>query len=81
MPSLYRIHTSDGHAAQKALRDISVRTTTEMPLSFGRCCVGEHTPECARDSRFLDGFMEPVYRLNLGRRGIPLCFACYAGAL
>jgi len=24
--------------------------------------------------------MEPAYRLNLGRRDIPLCFACYAGA-
>jgi hypothetical protein len=62
------------------LRDISVRITTEMPLSFGRCCVGEHPPECAHDSRFLDDFMEPAYRLHLGRRGTPLCFACYAGA-
>ena len=49
-------------------------------MSFGRCCVGEHTTECARDSRFLDDFMEPTYRLHLGRRGIPLCFACYASA-
>jgi hypothetical protein len=80
MPSLYRIHTSDGQAAQNIIREISVRITTEMSMSSGRCCVGEHTPECARDSRFLDDFMEPAYRLHLGRRGIPLCFACYAGA-
>ena len=49
-------------------------------MSFGTCCVGKHTPECDLDSRFLDDFMEPAYRLHLGRRGIPLCFACYAGA-
>jgi hypothetical protein len=80
IPSLYRIHTSDGPAAQNIIRDISVRITAEMFLSFGRCCVGEHTPECSRKSRFLDDFMEPAYRLHLVRRGIPLCFACYAGA-
>ena len=80
MPSLYRIHTSDGQAAQNIIREISVRITTEMSMSSGRCCIGEHTQECARDSRFLDDFMEPAYRLHLGRRGIPLCFACYAGA-
>ena len=59
MPSLYRIHTSDGPAAQSIIRDISVRITTEMTLSFGRCCVGEHTPECARGSRFLDTNLGP----------------------
>jgi len=74
------MHTSDGPAAQNIIRDISVRIATEKPLSFGRYCVGKHTPECARDSRFLDDFIEPAYRLHLGRRGTPLCFACYAGA-
>jgi hypothetical protein len=46
MPSLYRIHISEGPAAQNIIRDISVRITTEMSLSFGRCCVGKHTREC-----------------------------------
>jgi hypothetical protein len=75
----YRIFNTDGMAARTIIKDIADNLTIKSSLAEGTCCTGTHSDQYKRDGHFLDAYVAPAFALHLGKRGVPVCYACFAG--